>query len=82
MKALSLILSYLPGVLMTVKAVETELADHPGATKKAVALGAIQAAAQVAGQTIPNAQVQAIGALTDGVVATLNASGVFQSSKK
>lgn len=82
MKYLALFLQYLPGVLATVKAVETELTDQSGGTKKAVVMGTIQAAAQAAGQTIPNLHVQAVSALTDGVVTALNASGVFATAKK
>jgi hypothetical protein len=76
MNWLSLIVKYLPLVLQCVMAVEAALQGTPGATKKQVVLGVIQAGTGAAEQ-IPQKDVQAIGGLIDTVVGTLNTTGVF-----
>jgi hypothetical protein len=70
------IFSYLPFVLAGVIAVEQAIGSQPGATKKAVVLSSIDAAAKV-GEQVPQTQVQGISALIDSVVAVLNSTGVF-----
>lgn len=67
---------YFGFVLQGVLAVEAALSGHPGQSKKAAVLSAIQAAAQV-GETVPEAHVQVIGALIDSTVTGLNNSGAF-----
>jgi len=79
MKILAAILSYLPGVLAGVVAVEGAIKGAPGATKKAVVMSAIGAAAK-AGENIPETHVQAISGMIDTIVTTLNQSGVFTPS--
>lgn len=77
MKFLLLALQYLPHVLAGVLAVENSLASTKGQNKKAVVLSAITAAEQV-GASVPELHVQVVSKLIDGVVSTLNATGVFQ----
>lgn len=81
MKAILIALRYLPYVLAGVQAVQSSLADHPGSTKKAAVLSAISAAAAV-GDAVPEDHVNIISALIDSTVGTLNATGVFKSSKQ
>ncbi len=76
MKVLLLMAKYLPLVMGTVAAVE-QTVQAPGQTKAQVALNTIQVVASIAGQTIPEAHVQTITSLIDGVVAAFNKSGVF-----
>lgn len=70
------ILKYLPDILRGVKAVEDAVGPGHGATKKAILLSGITAAAQV-GATVDNQTVAAIGATIDHVVGLLNSSGVL-----
>jgi hypothetical protein len=81
MKALLLALKYFPVVLQGVVTVEAALTGAPGATKKAVVMSAIAAGAKV-GETAPNEDVQAVSALIDSVVATLNQTGWFTPAVK
>ena len=76
MKALLLIAKYLPVVMGTVAAVE-QTVQAPGQTKARVALNTIQTVSAIAGQTVPEAHVQLITSLIDGVVDTFNKTGVF-----
>ena len=80
MKFLTLALQYLPFVLNGVKSVETAMSGASGASKRAVILAAVSAAAQ-AGEQVPESHVQVISALIDSTVGALNASGVFGTSK-
>lgn len=70
MNALLLALKYLPYILAGVQAVEVSLAGAPGASKKAVVLSAISAAAAV-GDKVPEDHVQVISALIDSTVGAL-----------
>ena len=76
MKWLTLLMHYFPAVLQGVIAVEQSIGSSPGATKKQVVMGAITAAAKVAG-TVDEQHVQAIAALIDSTVGALNAAGIF-----
>ena len=76
MKYLILALQYLPHVLSGVQAVEAAI-RAPGQTKKALVLGAIQAATHV-GEQVPEEHVKVISALIDHMVSTLNSSGIFK----
>lgn len=76
MKAFLLIAKYLPLVMGTVSAVE-QTVHAPGQTKAQVALDTIQTVSQIAGETVPEAHVQLIASLIDGVVSTFNKTGVF-----
>jgi hypothetical protein len=79
MKTLLLISKYLPVVMGVVAAVE-QTVQAPGQTKAQVALNTIQAASQIAGQTVSEAHVQTIASLIDGVVEVFNKTGVFQKA--
>lgn len=71
------VFSFLPSILNGIIAVEQVItAPKSGGTKKALILGAVQAAAQ-AGETIPNSTVAGISALIDYSVATLNKANVL-----
>ena len=76
MKTFLLIAKYLPLVMGTVAAVE-QTVHASGQTKAQVALDTIQTVSQIAGETLPEAHVQLIASLIDGVVATFNKTGVF-----
>ena len=76
MKTFLLIAKYLPLVMGTVAAVE-QTVHAPGQTKAQVALNTIQTVSQIAGQTVPEAHVQLITGMIDGVVDTFNKTGVF-----
>jgi hypothetical protein len=78
MKYVLLALKYLPSVLAGVQAVEGSI-QAPGQTKKALVLGAIQAAASV-GESVPEDHVQLISGLIDTTVGGLNAAGVFKKA--
>ena len=80
MKWFLLIIRYLPSVLQGVVAVEAAIKETAGSTKKAVVLGILKAGTETAAQ-FPEEHVQAVGGLIDKVVDTLNAEGVFTSSK-
>ena len=80
MKFILLALQFLPHVLAGVQAVEVALAGAAGASKKAVVLAVVGAAAKV-GETVPEQHVQLIGSLIDAVVGALNTSGVFKTTK-
>ncbi len=72
-----MILKYLPVVLQGVVAVENVIGNAaPGAAKKEVILGAVQAATQL-GATVDQQEVAVVSALVDNVVGTLNKTGVF-----
>lgn len=73
-------LKYTPYVLGAVQAVEESNASLPGATKKNIVMAAIVAAAKV-GEQVPETHVQIISTLIDEMVATLNAAGIFKTSK-
>jgi hypothetical protein len=75
---LSIILEFLPAVLKTVIAVESAVVA-PGATKKQIVLGVIQAGAGLA-EDFPETKLQGVGALNDAVVGALNKAGVFQKT--
>ena len=72
-----LISKYLPVVMGTVAAVE-QTVHAPGATKAQVALNTIQTVSAIAGQTVPEAHVQVVANLINGVVDVFNKTGVFQ----
>ena len=76
MKTFLLIAKYLPLVMGTVAAVEQSV-HAPGQTKAQVALNTIQTVSQIAGETVPEAHVQLITSMIDGVVDTFNKTGVF-----
>ena len=76
MKILALFAKYLPLVMGTVVAVEQNV-QAPGETKGQIALNTIQSVAQVAGEAIPEAHVQTIMGIINGVVDVFNKSGVF-----
>ncbi len=76
MKTFLLIAKYLPLVMGTVAAVEQSV-HAPGQIKAQVALNTIQTASQIAGETVPEAHVQLITSMIDGVVDTFNKTGVF-----
>lgn len=78
MKIFAFLLQSLPSILSAIMGVEAAV-KAPGATKKAIVLGAIQAAAQ-AGEGIPNGATQAISSVIDHAVTELNNSGVFTKS--
>jgi hypothetical protein len=73
---LSLIAKYLPVVMGTVVAVEQNV-RAPGTTKAQVALNTIQTVSSIAGEAIPEAHVQTVATLVNGVVDVFNKSGVF-----
>jgi hypothetical protein len=77
MSALLIAFQFLPYILTAVTAVEQAMSNQPGATKKAMILSAIAAATQV-GEQVPESHVKVISGLIDSVVASLNASGIFQ----
>ncbi len=79
MKTLLLISKYLPVVMGVVAAVE-QTVQAPGQTKAQIALNTIQTASQIAGQTVPEAHVQTIASLIEGVVEVFNKTGVFQKA--
>lgn len=76
MKIFLTILQFLPHILAGIKAVEDVVGAGKGATKKAIVLAGVQAAAQV-GETVPQKTVAAIGTTIDNVVTLLNQSGVL-----
>ncbi len=76
MNALLLALKYFPYVIQAVVAVEQSIGSQPGATKKQVILGAVQAAAKTAG-TVDEQHVKAISGLIDATVGMLNTVGAF-----
>ena len=78
MNWLQAFVKYFPAVLAGVIAVEGAV-NVPGQTKKQIVIGAITAATQV-GEQVPDAHIQQISAMIDGVVTALNASGVFKKS--
>ena len=73
---LALIAKYLPVVMGTVVAVEQSV-HAPGATKAQVALNTIQTVSSIAGEAVPEEHVQLVTGLINGVVDTLNKTGVF-----
>ena len=73
---IALIAKYLPVVMGTVVAVE-QTVHAPGQTKAQVALNTIQTAAQIAGETVPEAHVQTVAHLVNGVVDVFNKTGIF-----
>jgi hypothetical protein len=79
MSAFLMALQYFPYVLQAVMAVEQSIGSHPGATKKAVVMGVVTAAAGV-GESVSDPKVAAISGLIDTVVATLNKVGIFGKS--
>lgn len=82
MNLVALALQYLPYVIAGVQAVETAIGKGKGSTKKALVIGAVQAAAQVGEsvQGVDKAQtIAVISSLTDTVVSAFNATGVFQT---
>lgn len=79
MNKLLLVMQYFGIVLGAVMQVEQTVgSEMPGTAKAKVVLDAIQAAATIAQQTIPDAHVQYITGLINTIVGSLNASGVFQ----
>lgn len=74
MKWLILALQLVPHVLQAVKEVNTLSAS--GATKKAIVMGAITAAAQV-GEQVPDQTTALVSSLIDDQVKKLNDSGIF-----
>ena len=73
----SLIAKYLPVVMGTVVAVEQSV-HAPGQTKAQVALNTIQTVSAIAGEAVPEAHVQVVANLINGVVDVFNKTGVFQ----
>ena len=67
-----------PSILKAVIEVESAI-QAPGATKKAIVLSAITAAAGVAGQS-GNTSAAVIGGMIDTTVTSLKAAGVFGAS--
>jgi hypothetical protein len=90
MKWILLALQLLPGILSTVKAVETSIGAGNGKAKKQIVMDAILAGATAA-QTIPEEHAQAVSTLehaqavstlVDTTVKVLNNSGIFQTTAK
>jgi hypothetical protein len=81
MKWILLALQLIPGILSTVKAVETSIGAGYGKAKKQIVMDAILAGATAA-QTIPEEHVQAVSTLVDTTVKVLNNSGIFQTTVK
>lgn len=79
MKIFLFLLQNLPSILQAVVGIEAAVAA-PGATKKAMVMSSLAIAAK-AGESIPESHVAAVSALVDSVVGSLNASGVFKTSK-
>jgi sensor domain CHASE-containing protein len=77
---LALVSKYLPVVMGTVVAVEQNV-HAPGKTKAQVALNTIQTVSQIAGEAVPEEHVQLVTGLINGVVDTLNKTGVFQKTQ-
>lgn len=75
MKWLLMAFQLLPNILQAIVQIETSV-SAPGATKKAIIMGAITSAAQV-GEAIPNQATAMISTLIDSTVKQLNDSGVF-----
>ena len=73
---LALIAKYLPVVMGTVVAVEQSV-HAPGQTKAQVALNTIQTVSAIAGEAVPEAHVQVVANLINGVVDVFNKTGVF-----
>ena len=74
--AFAAFLKYLPSVISGVAAVEGVIGSGNGATKKALVLNAVTAAATV-GEQVPEAHVAGISKLIDLVVATLNSTNLL-----
>ncbi len=74
---LALIAKYLPLVMGTIVAVEQSV-HAPGQTKAQVALNTIQTVSAIAGEAVPEAHVQVVANLINGVVDVFNKTGVFQ----
>lgn len=75
MKWLIFALQLVPHVLQAVTEVEASV-KAPGATKKAIIMGAITSAAHV-GEAVPDQTTQLVSSLIDGQVKELNDSGIF-----
>lgn len=80
MSYLLIALKYLPLVLEAVKAIESVIGAGKGKEKKAVVMGAVQAAAQ-AGEKADDKTVAVVSGLVDATVSALNAAGVFKTSE-
>jgi hypothetical protein len=74
LKIIIMVLTYLPDLLRAVKAVEVSMEGQPGAAKKAVVIGAVEAAAKAAGES-GDVHVKAVGDTVDVIVKTLNTFG-------
>lgn len=79
MKYVLLSLQYLPAVLQAVKGVETVIGPGNGKTKKELVMDSALAVAKV-GEDVDQKHVQAISALVDLTVNSLNVAGVFAKS--
>lgn len=79
MKTLLLISKYLPVVMGAVVAVE-QTVRAPGSAKAQVALDAIQTVSAIAGETVPEPHVKLIATMINGVVDTMNKTGIFSKS--
>jgi hypothetical protein len=75
MKWLLIAFQLLPNILAAIVQVENSV-NAPGATKKAIVMGAITSAAKV-GEAVPNQATDLISTMIDSTVKTLNDSGVF-----
>lgn len=73
------LLQYLPFVIQAVVAVETVYRNAPGAAKRQVVVESVIAVTKIA-EGAPDVSVAQIGALTDNVVSSLNASGLFSKN--
>jgi len=80
MTYLLLVLQLLPVVIHAVMAIQAALpATGQGATRKALVMSSIQAAASAGGKT-DDEMTAALSALVDQVVGVLHATGVFTKS--
>ena len=79
MSILLMILKFLPSVLAAIKGVEDVIGAGNGATKKQLVLNSISSVAAI-GEKVDDKNVQAISALIDSTVTTLNSSGIFKKT--
>lgn len=70
---------YFAVVLAGVKSVEENYANEPGASKQKLVLDSIIAVSSIGAQ-VPEVHVQAISAIINSVVGTLNAVGIFKKT--
>lgn len=78
MGILLFLLANLPAILNAIIGIENAI-KAPGATKKQLVMQSLGIAAQ-AGEKISEKHVQAVSALIDSTVSTLNTSGIFTKS--